>query len=137
MGRLSFPAYLACGCSEDAEVFFTLPNGNVARLCASHADDWFDNADDDPAMEPIRVTWANSDRTLHRAPEMTAAKLAKTEREALRAATQGGWSPPLWIIPWDTGLFVRDALDLFGITEGTGALTPYGEQVRAVVLTLR
>lgn len=32
-------------------------NGNVSRLCQSCLDSWFDNADDDPDLEPAAWAW--------------------------------------------------------------------------------
>lgn len=32
-------------------------NGNTSRICQSCLDHWFDNADDDPSLEPTAWTW--------------------------------------------------------------------------------
>lgn len=32
-------------------------NGNIVRLCQPCLDWWFDNADDDPDLEPLAWTW--------------------------------------------------------------------------------
>jgi hypothetical protein len=32
-------------------------NGNISRLCRACLDHWFDNADDDPDLEPVAWQW--------------------------------------------------------------------------------
>ncbi|MFH9574210.1 hypothetical protein ACH4MG_27180 [Streptomyces sp. NPDC017454] len=34
-------------------------NGNIVYLCNKCLDHWFDNADDDPDLEPVHWRWLN------------------------------------------------------------------------------
>ena len=48
-GRLA-----SCG---PAVARWTCTNGNVVLLCQPCLNGWFDNADDDPELEPAAWTW--------------------------------------------------------------------------------
>lgn len=36
----------------------------ITGLCQTSLDHWFDNADDDPDLEPVRVEWLDGSRVL-------------------------------------------------------------------------
>lgn len=40
------------------------PSGNRVGLCQRHLDMWFDNADDEPDLEPASVRWLDGSRIL-------------------------------------------------------------------------
>jgi hypothetical protein len=47
-----------------AVALWTGPTGNVTGLCQTSMDNWLDNADDDPSLEPARVEWIDGRRVL-------------------------------------------------------------------------
>jgi hypothetical protein len=44
--------------------FTCVPSENRVMLCQKHLDMWFDNADDEPDLEPGAVRWLDGSRTL-------------------------------------------------------------------------
>lgn len=54
----------ACAVAE----FTGVPSGNRVNLCQKHVDMWFDNADDEPDLEPGAVRWLDGSRTLGEQP---------------------------------------------------------------------
>lgn len=50
-------SYRVQGRAPRAVAFWKASNGNRAVLCQSCLDHWFDNADDDPSLEPVSWGW--------------------------------------------------------------------------------
>ena len=74
--------------------------GVVVYVCQSTLDNWFDNADDDPEMEPYAVEWlvVTTDNTTVQdelAATLGACILARlTPNTIARLLLRTGWQPP-------------------------------------------